>query len=111
VIHSNIYVPRIGEALNAGSEDLEFVHALRDVPGNGALLFLQPWDMGVTKHGNAVRAKADHFIYGIDKGCRSLKRQSIDQVNVDRFEGQGAAVFEELSGRFKGLDSVNFLLD
>jgi hypothetical protein len=75
------------------------------------LVFLEARDMRVTEDGKTVRPHADGRFDRLDAGFDGLKRQPVDQVEVDRVDVVMAKMLHRIHRRLDALDAVDRLLD
>ena len=110
VVHADVEIAGLDELEQAGTEDIEFLHPLRKVGGEGALLLFQPGHVGVAKERNAIGSEADDLIHGVGERVGGLMGKAIDQIDIDAVKAEFARGKEEVAGHFVGLNAVDGLL-
>ena len=88
MVHANVLVAGVEEFLEAGAEDVEFLHAFGEMCCEGALLLVQPGDVGVAEEGDAVGSEGEDLVDGVREGFGGLVGQAVDQVDVDAVEAE-----------------------
>lgn len=113
VVETDVDVTGGGEALVGEGEEGEaglgsgkLVTLLED-----ALSGADPGNVGVAEDGEAVGAELKGVIKGAAEGLRSLKREAVDQVEVDRANAGGAEQLDGGAIEPVGLETVNRELD
>src|SRR5687768_5723339 len=111
MVHANVAKAGARKALDPRSEDLKFLHSLGNGIRERALLPLEPWDVGIAEHGNAVRLQRNHLVYGFEERVRRLMRKTVDQVEIDGFKSLRATEVEKRLRQLVGLNAMNGFLD
>src|SRR5215469_13689467 len=110
MVHPNIEISGLNELQQARAENLKLRHAFRQMSDERALLFLEPWNVRVTKKRYAVWAKADDLIHRVREALGRLVRQAINQVHVNALESQPPRADKQVARHFKRLYTMHRLL-
>src|SRR5216683_873153 len=110
VVHADVEIPSLEKLEQAYAEDFEFLHAFREMCGEGALLFLQPRHVRVAEESYAVRGESENLIHGVGKGDCRLVGKAVNQIDVDAVEAEIARGEEKVARHFVRLDAVHRLL-
>src|SRR5580700_8990487 len=72
VVHADVQVTSVDKFGEAGAEDFKFLHTFGEMRGEGALLFFEPGDVGVTEEGNAIGSERDDLVDGVREAVGGL---------------------------------------
>src|SRR6266851_7016930 len=110
VVHADVEIAGLEKLEQAHAEDLEFLHAFRQVRGEGALLLLQPRHVRVAEESDAIRGESNNLIHGVGKRVCRLVGKAVNQIYVDAVEAEIARGEEKVARHLVGLDAVHRLL-
>ena len=111
MVHPDVDVPRLREALDPRDEDRELLRPLRQVRREDPLRLLQPRDVGVGVHREPVGAEREDLVDAVGEPLERLAREAVDQVEVQRLVAELAGGVDERLRHLEGLDAVDELLD
>src|SRR6266851_7003066 len=110
VVHADVEIAGLEKREQANAEDLEFLHAFREVRGEGALLLLQPRHVRVAEESDAIRGESNNLIHGVGKRVCRLVGKAVNQIYVDAVEAEIARGEEQVARHFVRLNAVHRLL-
>src|SRR6266478_6288230 len=110
VVHADVEIPSLEKLEQAYAEDFEFLHAFREMCGEGALLFLQPRHVRVAEESDAIRGEFENLIHGVGESDCRLEGKAVNQIDVDAIKAKIARGEEQVARHLVRLDAVHRLL-
>src|ERR1700722_10900183 len=107
MVHADVKVAGLNKFHQAGAEDFKFLHAFRQMSGEGALLLFEPRDMRIAEQRDTVGLQLKNLVYSVAKTFRRLIRQTINEIDVDAVEVQVTRGEQQVARQFERLDSVD----
>src|SRR5579863_2408332 len=106
MVHADVQVSGLEKFEQPGAKNFKLLHTLREVGGEGALLFFQPRDMGVAEQSNPIGCQLHNLVDRVSEALRGLIGQAVNQIDVDAVESQLARSEEQVASHFEWLDTV-----
>src|SRR5579862_2386883 len=111
VIHADVAISRRTETLHGQLQQRDTRRRCRKIGGRNVALRLEELgQVGVPINCHALRMCRDHAVQGAAKAVRSLQRQSIDQIDVDRAQPAQPTSLDHAQRLIHRLDAVDRLL-
>src|SRR6266478_5947918 len=110
VVHADVEIPSLEKLEQAYAEDFEFLHAFREMCGEGALLFLQPRHVRVAEESDTIRGEFENLNHGVGESDCRLEGKAVNQIDVDAIEAEIASGEEQVARHLVRLDAVHRLL-
>ena len=107
VVHTDIEVTRFDKLHQPRAKNRKLLHPFRQMCSERALLFLQPWHVGITEQRNPVGLQLQNLVHRVAEALWRLIRQAINQIHVDAVKLQFPCCHQQIACQFERLNPMD----